>query len=202
MPQAPPFGWIPNRESSLEIRRAPRFAPVSGSFLGGPTDYPRKLFNFVVNLAPDFLWYIAGPYWNRLPRQSDHAQDVKTPKLDSHRDGVLADWRTPAQSLETDEARALLEKVLRRLQAICSIRGRAALLDRLVECWLSGRDGHKYSQLAREFELSEDVVKATGHRVRLRLVVLLRVELAQDRSTKGHVEKGLQQLRRSLESVG
>lgn len=90
-----------------------------------------------------------------------------------------ADPRTPERAFERRWAIALLDEVLRRLEAEQQTEGKAALFATLKPCLTGESAALPYAQIADSTGLSEGAVKVAVHRLRQRYRELLRAEIAQ-----------------------
>lgn len=89
-----------------------------------------------------------------------------------------ADTRSPEQTFERRWAVALLDEVLRRLEAEQVTAGRAEQFAALKQCLVGDSASLPYGQIALATGLSEGAVKVAVHRLRLRYRELLRAEIA------------------------
>lgn len=90
-----------------------------------------------------------------------------------------ADPRTPEQAFERRWAIALLDEVLRRLEAEQQAEGKADQFAALKPCLAGESASLSYAQIADATGLSEGAVKVAVHRLRHRYRELLRAEIAQ-----------------------
>jgi len=105
-----------------------------------------------------------------------------------------ADPRTPEQAFERRWAIALLDEVLRRLEAEQQTEGKAALFARLKPCLAGESASLPYGQIAGATGLSEGAVKVAVHRLRQRYRELLRAEIAQTVASTEDVDAEMRHL--------
>lgn len=109
-----------------------------------------------------------------------------------------ADPATPESVFDREWALALLESVLRRLEAECAAEGRKDLFER-ARCFLMvGQEAIPYAQVAVEMGVEEGAVRVAVHRLRKRYRDLLRQEIAQTLADPSNVEEELRSLQSAL----
>lgn len=109
---------------------------------------------------------------------------------------------SPEAAFDRAWALALLEVVIRHLEAECSAAGRADLFERARGYLMLGRDAIPYAEAARELGLEEGAVRVAIHRLRKRYRELLRAEIARTLADPVGVEEELRSLREALTGAG
>ncbi len=93
--------------------------------------------------------------------------------------GGPADKLTPEKLFARRWALGLLERVLTRLRAEFSERGKSTLFDQLRVFLLGGPDAIPHARVAQALGMKEGAVKVAAHRLRHRFRELVREEIAQ-----------------------
>lgn len=101
---------------------------------------------------------------------------------------------TPEQYYERGWALALLDMVLRRLQAEYDGMGKGELFAGLNSSLVGDRESQPYTELAAQTGMSEGAVKVAAHRLRKRYRQLLREEIAQTIASTEDVDGELRHL--------
>ena len=105
-----------------------------------------------------------------------------------------ADSSTPEQAFERRWALALLESVLRQLQAEYDDEGNGKLFAVLGPALLGGRDKQPYAAMAGQLGLQEGATRVAVHRLRKRYRHLLRSEIARTMAETDNVDEELRHL--------
>ncbi|HXT12620.1 MAG TPA: sigma-70 family RNA polymerase sigma factor [Candidatus Angelobacter sp.] len=105
-----------------------------------------------------------------------------------------AEHFTAEQSFELRWALALLDEVLRRLEAEFAKDGKTELFEALKPCLLGERSAQPYAALAAKLGMTEGSVKVAVHRLRQRYRQLLRDEIANTVSKPDEVEEEMRYL--------
>lgn len=106
---------------------------------------------------------------------------------------------TPERQFEREWALTLLRNTLEQLRAEYRSEPRAELYE-LLEAHLHGDEQRlPYSELAVRFEMTEEAIKSTAHRLRRRYRELLRAEVAETLTDPAEIDD---ELGRLLEAVG
>jgi RNA polymerase sigma factor (sigma-70 family) len=122
-------------------------------------------------------------------------------------DGLSAEARFAAEPTETNNpetlyerrwALTLLETSLCRLREEYQAQGRAAVFQALKDYVWGEKNSATYAEIAAQLGLTEEAVKKVVQRLRLRLRVLLRAEIAQTVTVLGDVEGELRHLAQLL----
>ena len=100
------------------------------------------------------------------------------------------DERTPERAFERDWALSQLERALERLQAEYESTGRGELFAGLKP-WLSGHGVGDQAKLAGELGMEPGACKVALHRLRRRLALALRAEVAETVETPDQVDEEL-----------
>lgn len=103
------------------------------------------------------------------------------------------DRLTPEEIFERRWTLTVLERALGRLRHEQEDNGRGADFARL-EGFLTGRDATPYREVAAELGISEGAVKTTVQRLRKRLGILLRDEIAQTVSSPDQIDDEVRHL--------
>ena len=104
---------------------------------------------------------------------------------------------TPERIFQRRWARALLDRVVATLREEHQSDGKLAQFNRL-KGYLAGDGDSKYSELAREFQLTESGIKSAIRRMRLRYRDLLRAEVASTVADPAEVDEELRFLLQSM----
>ena len=108
------------------------------------------------------------------------------------------DELTPDQVFERRWAQAVLQTALNRLREEYSVRGQAALFERLQDYQPRELGGRSYAQLGEELGMTEAAVKSAVQRMRQRHRELLREEVAQTVTRPEEIEEELRHFRTLL----
>jgi RNA polymerase sigma factor (sigma-70 family) len=109
-----------------------------------------------------------------------------------------ADVADPETLYERRWALTLLDRVLERLEAEAAGSGKQALFARLQPLLTGDRDGVTYTQIAQDFGTTEGAIKMTVHRMRERLRVLFREEIAHTVGSEAEAEEEIRHLLATL----
>lgn len=110
----------------------------------------------------------------------------------------LADADAPDRAFDRRWAMALLEAVLRRLEAEHARDGKAGLFRALKPTLVGSGEAQPYAVLAAQLGLTEGAVKVAVHRLRRRYRELLRAEIAETVTSAEEARDELQHLFRAL----
>ena len=113
-----------------------------------------------------------------------------------------ADSRTPEQAFERHWAMALLEEVLRQLEAAYCADGKDGLFAALRPCLLGQGELVEYDKLGAHLGLSEAAVKMAIHRLRQRYRQLLRDQIAHTVNSADEVDAEMRHLFKVLVRPG
>jgi RNA polymerase sigma factor (sigma-70 family) len=105
-----------------------------------------------------------------------------------------ADTRTPEQAFEYRWANALLDEVVKQLEAEFEAQGQAAAFATLKPCLVGERAAQPYAVLAAKLGMEEGAVKVAVHRLRLRYRELLRAEIANTVASDEEVDAEMRHL--------
>jgi RNA polymerase sigma-70 factor (ECF subfamily) len=105
-----------------------------------------------------------------------------------------SDERSPDRIYDREWAVALLDKVLRDLEALAREEGGAGQFERLKPCLTADSSRIGYAAIAAELGLSEGALRVAVHRLRKRYRHLLTDEIARTLSTPDAVEEEMQSL--------
>jgi len=105
-----------------------------------------------------------------------------------------ADTRTPEQAFEYRWAVALLDEVVKQLEAEFQEQGQAALFTALKSCLVGDRASQPYAELAAMLGMEEGAVKVAVHRLRQRYRELLRAEIANTVASTEEVDAEMRHL--------
>ena len=105
-----------------------------------------------------------------------------------------ADTRTPEQAFEYRWAVALLDEVVKQLEAEFREQGQAATFATLKPCLVGERASQPYAELAVRLGIEEGAVKVAVHRLRLRYRELLRAEIANTVASTEEVDAEMRHL--------
>jgi len=105
-----------------------------------------------------------------------------------------ADTRTPEQAFEYRWAVALLDEVVKQLEAEFQAQGQAAMFATLKPCLVGDRAAQPYAELAVVLGMEEGAVKVAVHRLRLRYRELLRAEIANTVASTEEVDAEMRHL--------
>jgi len=105
-----------------------------------------------------------------------------------------ADMRTPEQAYEYRWAAALLDEVVKQLEADYQAQGQAAAFTVLKPCLVGECAAQPYAALATRLGMEEGAVKVAVHRLRLRYRELLRAEIANTVASAEEVEAEMRHL--------
>ena len=97
-------------------------------------------------------------------------------------------------------ALTVLDRALDRLERRMTGQGKGPLFDRLKAALLGAEDGLGYARVAEELGLTEGAVKVAAHRMRARLGVLIREEVARTVADPSQVEEEIRDLFSALGS--
>ena len=126
-----------------------------------------------------------GGQWN-VPIQLDTAET---------RYGVEpVDTRTPEQAFEYRWAVALLDEVVKQLEAEFRKTDQAVMFAALKPCLVGDRASQPYAKLAAGLGLEEGTVKVAVHRLRQRYRELLRAEIANTVASAAEVDAEMRHL--------
>lgn len=106
----------------------------------------------------------------------------------------IADERSPDRLFDREWAVALLEKVLRDLEALARDEGSSAQFERLKSCLTADSSRIGYDTIAAELGMSEGALRVAVHRLRKRYRHLLTGEIARTLSSPDAVEEEMQSL--------
>jgi RNA polymerase sigma-70 factor (ECF subfamily) len=109
-----------------------------------------------------------------------------------------ADPRTPEQAFEYHWAVALLDEVLRKLEAEFAGQNQASSFAVLKSCLVGDRESQPYAELADRLGMEKGAVKVAVHRLRRRYRALLRSEIAQTVASPGEIDAEMRHLHRVL----
>jgi len=115
-----------------------------------------------------------------IPIDSAEAEAWYAPEAVEH--------ETPQSLFERRWAQSLLERVMAKLQAEFSVRGKAEYFDRLSPLLNGYPTAKGYEALAAELGASPGALRATVHRMRRRYRELLRAEIAETVSTPADID--------------
>jgi len=104
------------------------------------------------------------------------------------------DTRTPEQAFEYRWAMALLDEVLKQLQADYRKRGLETLFAALKPSLVGEGNAQPYADLAAKLEMGESAVKVAVHRLRQRYRELLRAEIAETLASPDEVDAEMKYL--------
>ena len=111
-----------------------------------------------------------------------------------------ADRRTPEAIFEKRWALSVVREAVSRLEREMERSGKQARFQR-IKPWLTGEDqGSPYSTLAEDLGMSEQALRVTIHRLRRRLGLLLREEVASTLSDPAQFDAEMRSLFKALES--
>jgi RNA polymerase sigma-70 factor (ECF subfamily) len=105
-----------------------------------------------------------------------------------------ADTRTPEQAFEYRWAVALLDEVVKQLEAEFQAQGQAASFAALKPCLVGDRAAQPYAELAAMLGMEEGAVKVAVHRLRQRYRELLRAEIANTVASAEEVDAEMRHL--------
>jgi RNA polymerase sigma-70 factor (ECF subfamily) len=105
-----------------------------------------------------------------------------------------ADTRTPEQAFEYRWAVALLDEVVKQLEAEFQEQGQAASFAALKPCLVGDGASQPYAELAAMLGLGEGAVKVAVHRLRQRYRELLRAEIANTVASTEEVDAEMRHL--------
>ncbi|MCX6903977.1 MAG: sigma-70 family RNA polymerase sigma factor [Verrucomicrobia bacterium] len=105
-----------------------------------------------------------------------------------------ADTRTPEQAFEYRWAVALLDEVVKQLEAEFQEQGQAASFAALKPCLVGDRASQPYAELAAMLGMEEGAVKVAVHRLRQRYRELLRAEIANTVASTEEVDAEMRHL--------
>ncbi len=105
-----------------------------------------------------------------------------------------ADTRTPDQAFEYRWAVALLDEVVKQLEAEFQAQGQAASFAALKPCLVGDRAAQPYAELAARLGMEEGAVKVAVHRLRHRYRELLRAEIANTVDSTEEVDAEMRHL--------
>ncbi len=108
------------------------------------------------------------------------------------------DHASPDLAFDKEWALALLDTVMKALEAGYEKRGEGNLFKTLQPCLAKGRDRLSYDELAKLLRMTEGAVKVTVHRMRKRYRELLREQVAQTVSSAEEAEEELRHLFQAL----
>lgn len=106
----------------------------------------------------------------------------------------------PSHELSADKlferrwALTLLDAVLAKLRAEFQRDGKESMFEKLKPCLAGSRESQPYSELAKEWNMTEGAVKVSVHRFRQRYRELLRAEIASTVSTANEVDEEIRYL--------
>jgi RNA polymerase sigma-70 factor (ECF subfamily) len=106
---------------------------------------------------------------------------------------------TPEREFERQWALALLETVVRRLEAEYAAAGKSRHFELLKDALARDRDRLAFAEIAEQLELSADAARQAAHRLRKRYRALLREEVARTVADPAEVDEELTALFRALE---
>lgn len=108
------------------------------------------------------------------------------------------DHASPDRAFDKEWALALLDLVMKELEAGYEHRGEGNLFTTLQPCLAKGRDRLSYDELGESLEMTEGAVKVAVHRMRKRYRELLREKVAQ---TVGSADEAEEELRHLFQAV-
>lgn len=106
----------------------------------------------------------------------------------------VADERSPDRIYDREWAVALLDKVLRDLEALAREEGGAEQFERLKPCLTADSSRIGYATIAAELGMSEGALRVAVHRLRKRYRHLLTDEITRTLSSPEAVEEEMQSL--------
>ena len=107
------------------------------------------------------------------------------------------DQFTPERVFRRRWARALVDRVLKRLRENYAQRGNEELFQALNYVLIGGASA-SYADIAERLDMTEGAVKVASHRLRRRFLELLREETSQTLADPGLVDEEIRQLMASL----
>ena len=107
------------------------------------------------------------------------------------------DW-TAERVFDRRWALTLLDRVVERLKAEYTERGKGALFERLKATLTDPADAPAYAQIAAELQMSEGAVKVAAHRMRTRYREILKAEIAETLADPGETGEELQYLLQAI----
>jgi RNA polymerase sigma-70 factor (ECF subfamily) len=105
-----------------------------------------------------------------------------------------ADNATPDRAFDKQWALALLDEVLKKLEAEHQSDGKRALFAALQPTLAGARESQPYAELSAKLGMSEGAVKVAVHRLRQRYRELIQGEIAQTVATPGEVDAEMRHL--------
>lgn len=112
-----------------------------------------------------------------------------------------SDAATPETIFDQRWARQQIENALNRLRAEYAAAGRGPLFDLLKDYVWGDQNALGLAEIAGRLELSEEAVKKSVQRLRLRFRDALRAEVAQTVATPDQIDEELRHLRAALSGV-
>ena len=119
-------------------------------------------------------------------------------RRDADGDILPPDGSNPEQVFEQAWALAVLDAALRRLRKEAQLAGKGALFDQLREFLAEQPDEADYARVAAALNLRRNTVAVSVHRLRQRLRVLVREEVAQTATDRSALDIELRELRSAL----
>ena len=113
-------------------------------------------------------------------------------------DSLPADGSDPEQVFEQAWALVVLDSALRRLRKEAQLAGRGELFDHLRDFMAEQPDEADYARVAAALNLRRNTVAVSVHRLRQRLRVLVREEVAQTAADRSALDIELRELRGAL----
>ena len=113
-------------------------------------------------------------------------------------DSLPADGSNPEQVFEQAWALAVLDAALRRLRREAQLAGKGALFDHLRDFLAEQPDEADYARVAAALNLRRNTVAVSVHRLRQRLRILVREEVAQTAADRTALDIELRELRSAL----
>jgi RNA polymerase sigma-70 factor (ECF subfamily) len=104
-----------------------------------------------------------------------------------------ADDETPEKAFERSWAEAMLQTVLKQLEAEYTLVGKTRIFEELKPFLISEQEA-SCAEVAERLKITENNVKVTVHRLRQRCRDLLRAEIARTASSPAQVDEEIQDL--------
>jgi RNA polymerase sigma-70 factor (ECF subfamily) len=167
---------------------------LEGKFLAQADQEKGRFRTFLLTLFRRFM----ANDWNRQHMQKRGGYQtiisLDAASADSRYTAEPAGDESPDRLFERQWAQALLDQVMRRLQAEYVESGRARLFECLEACLARDESALRYAEIAAELGLTEAAVKMAMQRLRARYRVILREEIGKTVASPEEAEAELRDL--------